>query len=118
MCGTGSDGGDGIGTRQETTNGNGRQTGVGEHTGENSGSGTEQPGEQYAAGKHATGVAGHEEGTPIFAPGSGGTHAVWHRALAGAGTAGNGSVLDGAFHSLDGPEGMERRGRDGRPCDR
>ena len=28
------------------------------------------------------------------------------------------SVLDGAFHSLDGPEGMERRGRDGRPCDR
>lgn len=30
----------------------------------------------------------------------------------------NGSVLDGAFHSLDGPEGMERRGRDGRPCDR
>ena len=83
MCGTGSDGGDGIGTRQETTNGNGRQTGVGEHTGENSGSGTEQPGEQYAAGKHATGVAGHEEGTPIFASGSGGTHAVWHSALAG-----------------------------------
>ena len=84
MCGTGSDGGDGIGTRQETTNWNGRQTGVGEHTGENSGSGTEQPGEQYAAGKHAAGVAGHEEGTPIFAPGSGGTHAVWHSALAGA----------------------------------
>lgn len=38
--------------------------------------------------------------------------------LPGSGTAGNGSVLDGAFHSLDGPEGMERRGRDGRPCDR
>lgn len=38
--------------------------------------------------------------------------------LPGSGTAGNGSVLDGAFHSLDGPEGMERRGRDGGPCDR
>ena len=38
--------------------------------------------------------------------------------LPGSGTAGNGSVLDGAFHSLDGPEGMERRGRGGRPCDR